>query len=122
VLSGTYITGTVIFVGDTISPIEFDGVSCRGAGNYSAIHKGSHLRFTDAADASAEAALIGDAVLDLGTPAGQDCKFTWSGYLGVAQHYTAALGDMHQWQLDAPVESPLYLTFRASEVGASASP
>ena len=121
-LSGTYITGTVIFVGDTISPIAFDGVNCLGVGNYAGIHKGSHLEFHDAADTSAQPALIGDAVLDPGTPAGQDCKFTWSGYLGPGAHYVAALGKMHSWQLDAPVVSPLYLTFKASEVGASASP
>ena len=120
-VAGTFVTGTIIFVGDTISPIAFDGVTCTGVGNYAAIHKGAHLSFFDADSASAQTA-AGDATLDPGTPAGQDCKFTWSGYLLPAQHYVARLGEMHEWELPTPVKSPIFLTFKASEVGASASP
>ena len=118
---GTCVTGTIIFVGDTISPIAFDGVNCTGVGLYAAIHKGAHLGFFDADSASAQA-VAGDATLDPGTPAGQACKFTWSGYLLPAQHYVARLGDIYQWQLPSPIETPLFLTFKASQVGASASP
>lgn len=120
-VAGTFVTGTIIFVGDTISPIAFDGVNCEGAGNYAAIHKGAHLGFFDADSASAQT-VAGDATLDAGTPAGEDCKFTWSGYLLPAQHYVARLGDMHAWQLPSPIQAPLFLTFKASEVVASASP
>jgi hypothetical protein len=120
-VAGTFVTGTIIFVGDTISPIAFDGVNCTGVGNYAAIHKGAHLGFFDADSASAQT-VAGDATLDPGTPAGVDCKFTWSGYLLPAQHYVARLGDMYQWQLPSPIQSPLFLTFKASEIGASASP
>jgi len=108
-------------VGDTISPIEFDGVNCSGVGNYAAIHKGAHLGFFDPDSASAQT-VAGDATLDPGTPAGLACKFTWSGYLLPAQHYVARLGDLYQWQLPSPIKSPLFLTFKASEIGASASP
>jgi hypothetical protein len=120
-VAGTFVTGTIIFVGDTISPIAFDGVNCVGVGRYAGIHKGAHLAFIDADTASAETA-AGDATLDPGTPAGEDCKFTWSGYLLPAQHYVARLGQIHEWQLTTPVQSPLFLTFKASEVQASASP
>jgi len=120
-VAGTFVTGTIIFVGDTISPIAFDGVNCTGVGNYAAIHKGAHLGFYDADSASAQTA-AGDATLDPGTPAGEDCKFTWSGYLLPAQHYVARLGQMHEWQLQNPIRSPLFLTFKASEIAASASP
>jgi hypothetical protein len=120
-VAGTFISGTIIFVGDTISPIVFDGVYCSGAANYGAIHKGAHLTFIDA-DSGSTKTPAGDAVLDVGTPAGNDCKFTWSGYLLPAQHYVVSLGDMHEWRLPAPLEVPLFLTFKASQVGATASP
>ncbi len=96
-------------------------MNCTGVGNYAAIHKGAHLNFLDADSASAQT-VAGDATLDAGTPGGIDCKFTWSGYLLPARHYVARLGDIYQWQLPSPIQSPLFLTFKASEIGASASP
>jgi hypothetical protein len=120
-LAGTFVTGTIIFVGDTTSPLAFDGVNCLGVGKWAGIHKGAHLGFFDA-DSPAAGKSAGEAVLDPGTPSGQDCKFTWSGYLLPAEHYVAKLGQMHEWQLPSPVQSPVFLTFKASEVEASSSP